>query len=453
MHKQGVARRPPRVKLSAEARKVLKIRRKTTAMSYQEELDNAWGEIEAIKDRLAAKYSKSRARVGMDIHGGRGSLSKGRRNKTSAWNAFVWKMRQTAGESAPQGRGVLTDITQDPDFRTRYEATSQEERESYIAELEQHKATNAKAQRISTRSKTNDVVHTVAAIEDELVNLGLHTGIEAMLVVVKGSTNMTTKPRMFTTERIENFLAGTLKIDPGDFVTRMEGCALGGLKGAANHKHRLSSARSFLRELINSKLIEITNDTAASMKWTQYWRDIVVKYRVVIHGWPDDIPFGNLSDVVKTLHEYESLTRKWQKGKITFRTLTEQEFAAMDEKRQQQVENGEIDEPALRKTRSDKGRKRTRSGNRNEGSRKKKASNSRDTVDTDSDPSDGESRELNRVANTESAIEGVMQSCVGDGENHSEAGDNVGLQMGAGGSGSPAVNDHVDARAGAGGEA
>ncbi|KDQ59630.1 hypothetical protein JAAARDRAFT_56629 [Jaapia argillacea MUCL 33604] len=355
--KQGVTRCPPRIKLSAEARKILKIQHRTTAMSYQEDLNNAWAEIEAIKDKLAAKYSKSCARVGVDLHGGRGSLTKGRQNKTSAWNAFIWKMRQIMGEGTDPGCGVLTDITQDANLRARYEATSNKECELYVQELERYKATNAKAQRISARSKTNDIMHTVAAIEDELVNLGLQTNAEAMLVVVKGSTNMTTKPRLFTTERVENFLAGTLKMDPGDFVTHMEGCAIGGLRGAANHKNRLSSAWTFLRELINTKLVEVTGDAAATMKWTQYWWDIVTKYRVVVDGWPNSIPFGNLSDVVKTLHEYESLTRKWQKGKIFFKTLSEQEFAEMDEDQQQQIDNGEIDIPT-RKTCSDKGQKR-----------------------------------------------------------------------------------------------
>ncbi|KDQ48931.1 hypothetical protein JAAARDRAFT_144191 [Jaapia argillacea MUCL 33604] len=388
--KQGVLRRPPRVKLSAEARKILKIRRKTTAMSYQEDLDNAWGEIERMKDQLAMKYSKSRLRVGMDLHGGRGSLTKGRRNKTSAWNAFVWKMRQNAGESAPRGRGALADITQNHEFRQQYEATSPEERESYVKELERHKATNAKAQRVSTRSKTNDVIHTVAVIEDELVNLGLRTGVESMLVVVKGTTNMTTKPRMFTTERIENFLAGTLKIDPGEFVTRMEGCALGGLKGAANHKNRLSSARSTLREIINTKLVEISGDTTASMKWTHYWRDIVVKHRVIVVGWPDDIPFGNLSDVVKTLSDYESLTRKWQSGKISFKALTEQEFTEMDEDRQHRIDNGEIDIPLPRKTRSDKGKQRVGSSEGGGRPQKRKGAKSREHVRSDSDSAQGE---------------------------------------------------------------
>ena len=71
------------------------------------------------------------------------------------------------------------------------------------------------------------------------------------------------------------------------------------------------------------------------MRWPSYWKDIVVKYRVVIVGWPhDEVPFRNLSDV-SNLQKLDLLLRGWQERNIYFRRISEAEFAMMDNERQQ----------------------------------------------------------------------------------------------------------------------
>ena len=65
------------------------------------------------------------------------------------------------------------------------------------------------------------------------------------------------------------------------------------------------------------------------MRWPSYWKDIVVKYHVVIEGWPHaEVPFRNLSDV-SNLQKLELLLRGWQSGQIYFRRVTDQEFEQM----------------------------------------------------------------------------------------------------------------------------
>ena len=62
------------------------------------------------------------------------------------------------------------------------------------------------------------------------------------------------------------------------------------------------------------------------MRWPSYWKDIVVKYHVIIEGWPhDEVPFRNLSDV-SNLQKLEILLRGWQGGQIYFRRLADEEF-------------------------------------------------------------------------------------------------------------------------------
>lgn len=73
----------------------------------------------------------------------------------------------------------------------------------------------------------------------------------------------------------------------------------------------------------------ITQDPNASMRWPSYWKDIVVKYHVIIEGWPhDEVPFRNLSDV-SNLQKLDILLRGWQAGQIYFRRLSDEEFAIL----------------------------------------------------------------------------------------------------------------------------
>lgn len=74
------------------------------------------------------------------------------------------------------------------------------------------------------------------------------------------------------------------------------------------------------------------------MRWPSYWKDIVVKYRVIVEGWPhDEVPFRNLSDV-SNLQKLEVLLRGWQAGNIYFRRLVDGEFEALSAARSAHME-------------------------------------------------------------------------------------------------------------------
>ena len=83
----------------------------------------------------------------------------------------------------------------------------------------------------------------------------------------------------------------------------------------------------------------ITQDPNAAMRWPNYWSSIVVKYRVVVEGWPhDEVPFRNLSDV-SNLQKLDLLLRGWQSGTIYFRRVSEGEFAVLEAARAAMIED------------------------------------------------------------------------------------------------------------------
>ena len=119
----------------------------------------------------------------------------------------------------------------------------------------------------------------------------------------------------------------------------------------------VSYLNSTERHPINLYSAEAIGEPKAEMKWKNYWRDIVKKHQVMIDGWPDEVPFANLSDVSSGLPVLESLLRKWKGGTIVWKSVSDEEFTRLDEERALQIEAGMITEPA-RRQRSDKGSKR-----------------------------------------------------------------------------------------------
>jgi hypothetical protein len=59
--------------------------------------------------------------------------------------------------------------------------------------------------------------------------------------------------------------------------------------------------------LIHTAIGEITGDENAQMEWKHYWRNVVRRHQVVIEGWPDAIPFRNLSETSNSLANLETL--------------------------------------------------------------------------------------------------------------------------------------------------
>jgi hypothetical protein len=52
-----------------------------------------------------------------------------------------------------------------------YNELSMQDRKKLVREFEEHKATQTKAFRVSTKARINDTTHTLAAIENEVVSI------------------------------------------------------------------------------------------------------------------------------------------------------------------------------------------------------------------------------------------------------------------------------------------
>jgi hypothetical protein len=78
------------------------------------------------------------------------------------------------------------------------------------------------------------------------------------------------------------------------------------------------------------------------MHWANYFRNVVEPYQIVVHGWPTNIPFVNLSKVSSALPDLQMLQWKWESGAVHWRQLEEEEFQQLLEECNKKIESGEI---------------------------------------------------------------------------------------------------------------
>ncbi|KAG2155233.1 uncharacterized protein EDB93DRAFT_1101806 [Suillus bovinus] len=136
----------------------------------------------------------------------------------------------------------------------------------------------------------------------------------------------------------------------------------------------------------------ITHDPKARMHWAHYWWNIVQRYLVVIEGWPENIPFVNLSTVSSTLPDLEMLLDKWETGEIHWKHLDKDKYEKLRQERHEKVSSGKVIEKR-RQTRSDKGKKHDQPSNHSSHCRKTYKSAQTVISDDESDiPDDTASR-------------------------------------------------------------
>jgi hypothetical protein len=146
------------------------------------------------------------------------------------------------------GKALLQELIHE--HRDEYHALSDDAKDSLLREYDEHKITKTTGIRISTKSKINDVTQTLRVIENEvrvfiyyfvrqdlLINfvqlnsLWSRTGVETILYTTRGSTDLPLRGITFATKGVEEFMTSVMNIDDQDFVGKMEGFAIRGIRG------------------------------------------------------------------------------------------------------------------------------------------------------------------------------------------------------------------------------
>ncbi|KAL4075026.1 hypothetical protein V8B97DRAFT_2022613 [Scleroderma yunnanense] len=324
-----------KVVLSVEVHAALKLDHHEKSQQFKKNLDHAWRSLDNVMKTITSKYNKSVKHVQNELYLGHTEFHS-RHNKINPWNS---------NKNIIGGKPTLHNLVQQ--IHEEYLKLSVKEKEHIIEEFCEFCECRTMVIQVTTKSKISDITYTVNTVENELHNLRSRTGAKAILFLTCRSADLLLQTIAFMTEGVANFMGSVMGIDVQTFITKMEGFAMQGYQGAAqNHQACVSS--------LHQK--EITSYPTAKMQWAQYHQSVICCYQVAIDGWPEDIPFANLSDVSSSLSQLELLLQRWKSGVIHWKMLSDEEVKELQEKRDRQMENGQI-KAHTHCTCSDKGKK------------------------------------------------------------------------------------------------
>ncbi|KAJ8584817.1 hypothetical protein M405DRAFT_844925 [Rhizopogon salebrosus TDB-379] len=197
-----------------------------------------------MKTITASHHKSSIHYVQNELYTGHGRL-RSKCSKLNSWNAFCWKKNQDM-ENGSQGKATLQSLVHD--HKAKYLTLSNEEQDEILAQFAEWKQTKTTSVHTSTKSKINDITQTLKAVENEA--------------------------------RVRDFMGSVIGIDSQEFISKMEGFAVQGMKGAAkNHQQRVSEICSAICDIINHQLQEITSDSHTKMQWVHYFRNVIQHYQ------------------------------------------------------------------------------------------------------------------------------------------------------------------------------
>ncbi|TFK73198.1 hypothetical protein BDN72DRAFT_894047, partial [Pluteus cervinus] len=244
-------------------------RQRDARQEYSKNLNSGWTQLENIAQDISNKNHKSVQRVQRDLHL-LGRVMK--RPRANPWNAYCREMKERHRGSGDieRGRSFLPSLVQRE--RENYKKLPAEEKQKLAESLSQQRNVELTTRCIFGRSKANDISSTMHHARDMFLNLKSRTGVEILVYTVPGTTDLPVKGTAWSTDGVQDFMEGTMKIDEQDLLGKMEGHALHGVKGAAeNYVQRKNIIRNEIRLHILNGLRTITQNPTARMEFVHYW--------------------------------------------------------------------------------------------------------------------------------------------------------------------------------------
>ncbi|KAI5981259.1 hypothetical protein EDD15DRAFT_2379892 [Pisolithus albus] len=257
------------------------------------------------------------------------------RRRINSWNAFIRAKLREANAGRDRGdRVILTQFVarNKDDLRVAYKNLTPAQQEAYNAEVRVARDTKVMVVRSNPKAVSHTVSAAFANMDREWTALCAQTGLEGFYIAVRGTVEDLPEPKVFFTQKAENFVRTVLDIEPRRLALRLESWVVSGLDAPIRTKHQrpLNKLISECRALIQEELDYILTkkvSTNVKMNYTNYERRIVERYGVMLTGWPfsgtvrNPSKIGGRAEVEKLLDALNSEACKWVR-------LTDEELRA-----------------------------------------------------------------------------------------------------------------------------
>ncbi|KAI6016383.1 hypothetical protein BKA83DRAFT_4498017 [Pisolithus microcarpus] len=272
------------------------------------------------------------------------------RRRVNSWNAFISSKLREA--NAGRERGDRVKLTQfvarnKDDLLVAYKNLTPTQQEAYNAEVRVARDTKVRVARSNPKAISHTVTAAFANMDREWTALCMQTGLEGFYIAVRGTVEDLSEPKVFFTQKAENFVRTVLDIEPRRLALRLESWVVSGLDIATATKYQrplnklISECRALIQEELDYLLTKKKVTVNVKMNYTNYERQIVERYGVMLTGWPFSGPvrnpskIGGRAEVEKLLDALNSEACKWVR-------LTDEECRARITHNKERQARGEL---------------------------------------------------------------------------------------------------------------
>ncbi|KAG1752352.1 uncharacterized protein EDB91DRAFT_1044414 [Suillus paluster] len=222
--------------------------------------------------------------------------------KSQLFNALVHAKAKEMNAGSQYSLAELREmVAADPETK----GLTRQEKEDYIAALEEHRQKKVVSVRANNLAAAQDVVATMDRIVKELDDLQVRTGVYGTLFVVCGHINDTIQSAMHGTDNSEDFWEDVYEHPMADFLRQYEqwACTQNQSKSFVSlHSSCTYAAPVDLNELA------VTGKKDIVMNYNNYETSVIETYGVRLVGWPHSVKFTSPSNIgtvgdIRKLHD------------------------------------------------------------------------------------------------------------------------------------------------------
>ncbi|KAE9389187.1 hypothetical protein BT96DRAFT_1003481 [Gymnopus androsaceus JB14] len=242
------------------------------------------------------------------------------RHKVSEWNIMVYfKGKDLNDNKGPGNHKTLNKICKELHKDKDLMAAINNSKEMKIYCEEYYEAKEAKSkgkvQRVSGKSMAQVASKTLDLLQAQCNYAFLTPGTNSFGMTTCASFEKDTAKDFFGAGPVDNFLCKKFGISLVKLGECFNVCVVG--------KKKLSKADMVkaMVKLINCSLEEITGVKDLVMAYSKYEERFVAVYKVVINGWPEDIPWV-LPQLLRKVEDMKELYNAWLEGQACWQKLT-----------------------------------------------------------------------------------------------------------------------------------
>ncbi|KAG2342406.1 hypothetical protein BDR05DRAFT_886714 [Suillus weaverae] len=197
-------------------------------------------------------------------------------------------------------------VAADPETKS----LTREEKEGYIAALEEHREKKVVSVRANNLAAARDVVATTDRIVKELDDLRVRTGVYGTLFVVRGHINDTIQSAMHGTDNSEDFWEDVYEHPMADFLRQYE-------QWACTQNQSNINVFYTCRPRLTLFTVAVTGKKGIVMNYNNYETSVIETYGVRLVGWPHGVKFtspsniGTVGDIRKLRDALKARTCYW----------------------------------------------------------------------------------------------------------------------------------------------